>query len=159
MFVDFSSAFNCISPSILAATLAKKKKLIDTRTLAWVINFLSYRIQQVKIGGSISDKLITSVGAPQGCVLSPLLFILYINSCVSFFKNRHIVKYADDTALVSLLNDGEEEHGPVLDFFLNWCENSNLSLNISKTKEMVIDFREKEQSETHLKLINGEQYS
>ncbi len=69
------------------------------------------------MGGSISDKMITSVGAPQGCVLSPLLFILYTNSCVSSFKNRHIVKYADDTALVSLLHEGEEEHGPVLDFF------------------------------------------
>ncbi len=72
------------------------------------------------MGGSISDKMITSVGAPQGCVLSPLLFILYTNSYVSSFKNRHIVKYADDTALVSLLHEGEEEHGPVLDFFLNW---------------------------------------
>lgn len=92
-------------------------------------NFLSFRIQLVKMG-SISDKMITSVGAPQGCVLSPLLFILYTNSCVSSFNNRHIVKYADDTALVSLLYEGEEEHGPVLDFFLNWCKNSNL-LNIS----------------------------
>ncbi len=76
---------------------------------------------------------------------------------MSYFNNRHIVKYADDTALVSLLHDGEEKHGPVLDFFLNWCENSNLLLNISKTKEMVINFREKEQSVTHPTLINGEQ--
>ncbi len=107
--------------------------------------------------GSISDKMITSVGAPQGCVLTPLLFILYTNSCVSSFNNRHIVKYADDTALVSLLHEGEEEHGPVLDFFLNWCKNSNLLLNFSKTKEMVIDFRVKEQSVIHPTLINGEQ--
>lgn len=156
LFVDFSSAFNCILPNILAATLTKEF-LIDSRTLAWVTNFLSSRIQQVKIGGSISDRLTTSVGAPQGCVLSPLLFILYTNSCVSSFKNRHIVKYADDTALVSLLNDGEDEHGPVLDFFINWCENSNLFLNILKTKEMVIDFREKQLTEIHPTLINGEQ--
>ncbi|KAM4610649.1 scavenger receptor cysteine-rich type 1 protein M160 [Polymixia lowei] len=50
------------------------------------------------------------------------LSTLYTNSCTSTFQNRHFIKYADDTALVSLLYDEEQEHGLVFDFFLNWCK-------------------------------------
>ncbi|KAF7649735.1 hypothetical protein LDENG_00136880 [Lucifuga dentata] len=77
--------------------------------------------------------MIACTGFPPGYVLSPLLFIVYTNCCTSTFSNRHFIRYADDTAL--------EEHGPVLDYFLNWCEKSNLLLNTTKTKETSIDFR------------------
>jgi len=69
------------------------------------------------------------------------LFILYTNSCTSTLPNKHLIKYADDTAFLSLLYDDDEEDGPVLDYFLEWCEKSSLLLNTTKTKEMSIDFR------------------
>lgn len=87
-------------------------------------------------------------------MLVKTLFILYTNSCISSFKNRHIVTYC--IVLMSFINEEEEEHGPVLDFFLDWCENLNLLLNIPKTRDMVIDFRERTQSKTHPTLIFGE---
>ncbi len=58
--------------------------------------------------------------------------------------------------MMSLLHDGEEEHGPLLFIFLNWYENSNLRLNISKTKN-IVNFIEKEQRVICSILINGEQ--
>lgn len=109
--------------------------------ILWLSDFLSQRVQQVKVGSSLSDKTITNTGSPQGCVLSPLLYILYTNNCCSSYPGRHLIKFADDTALVSLLREDEQDHGPVLEEFLVWCEKSNLLLNTSKTKEMSIDFR------------------
>lgn len=85
----------------------------------------------------------SSTGSPQGCVLSPLLFILYTNMCQSTFKSRFVLKYADDTVIVSLLKENENGHGPVVNQFVQWCEESNLKLNTLKTKDMVIDFRKK----------------
>ncbi|KAG7455663.1 hypothetical protein JOB18_004171, partial [Solea senegalensis] len=79
--------------------------------------------------------------SPQGCVLSPLLFMLYTNDCKSTFESRHIIKFADDSVIVSLLQDHEAGHGPVLDHFVRWCDDSYLQLNVSKTKDMKIDFR------------------
>lgn len=53
------------------------------------------------------------------------------------------MKFADDTVLVSLLQNGEVNHGPVLNDFVDWCDHHffNLKLNVLKTKNMVIDFR------------------
>lgn len=56
--------------------------------------------------------------------------------------------------MVSLLEDGEGEHGPVLDSFLDWCNKSNLILNTKKTKEMSIDFRRSQPSSATV--IKGE---
>ena len=140
LFVDFSSAFNTIRPHILAQRLQEEFSL-DSGLILWLLDFLSQRVQQVKVGMSLSETIVTSTGSPQGCVLSALLFILYTNCLTSSFPRRHLIKYADDTALVSLLLGDENEHGPILEEFISRCEVSNLLLNTSKTVEMPIDFR------------------
>ena len=63
--------------------------------------------------------------------------------CQSRYDNRFIIKYADDSVIVSLLQENESSHGPVIDDFVDWCEESYLQLNTLKTKDMVIDFRRK----------------
>ncbi|XP_060758310.1 uncharacterized protein LOC132868975 [Neoarius graeffei] len=75
-----------------------------------------------------------------GCVLSPLLFILYTDECRSTYPNCHLVKFADDTVLLSLLSGPSLHHGPALQQFIEWCDSSCLELNVSKTKEMVVTF-------------------
>ncbi len=77
-------------------------------------------------------------------MLSPLLFILYTDDCRSTQPNCHLVKYADDTVLLSLLSGPSQHHGPVLQEFVEWCDSSNLELNVSKTKEMVVTFSKKQ---------------
>lgn len=109
--------------------------------MGWILNFLTNRTQRVRVNGILSDKVCSSTGSPQGCVLSPLLFILYTDMCQSSFKNRFILKYADDSVIVSLLQGNEDNHSPVVDNFVKWCDDSHLQINLTKTKDMAIDFR------------------
>ncbi len=106
-----------------------------------LLDFLCDRMQRVRVKSTFSDTLITSTGSPQGCVLSPLLYILYTNDCVSRHRDRLVLKFTDDTVIVSLLTGDENSHGPVVNYFLTWCDSAFLQVNIKKTKDMVIDFR------------------
>lgn len=142
LFIDFSSALNTILPNILTQRLVDYFNL--SKNLAgWILDFLTNRTQRVRVNGAFSDKMCSSTGSPQGCVLSPLLFILYTNMCQSTFKSRFVLKYADDTVIVSLLKENENGHGPVVNQFVQWCEESKLKLNTLKTKDIVIGFRKK----------------
>ena len=139
LFADFSSAFNTLQPHILATKLSSRFHL-DDQLILWILDFLTNRTQKVRVNNLLSDLRSTSTGSPQGCVLSPLLFILYTDDCRSTQPNCHLVKYADDTVLLSLLTGPSHHHGPVLQEFVEWCDNSKLELNVSKTKEMVVSF-------------------
>lgn len=74
-------------------------------------------------------------------MLSPLLFTLLTHDCSAKFGSNHI-KYADDTTVVGLINNNDEEayKGEVKQLAI-WCNNNNLALNVDKTKELVVDFR------------------
>ena len=96
----------------------------------------------MSVNGRFSDSLIMSTGSPQGCVLSPLLFIMYTDGCRSSQEgSSYLVKFSDDTALLSLLQGSESDHGNALTDFISWCDDNFLDLNVSKTKELIIDFR------------------
>ncbi|KAG5266241.1 hypothetical protein AALO_G00228740 [Alosa alosa] len=76
------------------------------------------------------------------CVLSPLLFTLLTHDCTATYSNNHIVKFADDTTLVGLITKGDEtQYRLEVDLLTTWCRDNNLLLNVSKTKEIVVDFR------------------
>lgn len=137
LFFDFASAFNTMLPNVLAQRLCADFSF-EGGLISWILDFLSQRVQQVQLGSVLSDKIVTNIGSPQGCVLSPLLYILYTNSCTSSHSGRHLVKFADDTALISLLQKDEMEHGPVLNEFISWCDDSHLILNAAKTKEPLL---------------------
>ncbi len=96
----------------------------------------------VRVGSNISFPLTLNTGAPQGCVLSPLLYPLYMHDCVAMHSSNVIVKFACDTTVVGLNTDGDESaYREEVHTLTNWCHNNNLSLNISKTKKLVVDFR------------------
>ena len=73
-------------------------------------------------------------------------FYIYTDDCRSNHLNRFLVKFADDSALLSLLQGSEQYHGPALAEFVDWCDNSYLDLNVTKTKEMIVDFRRQKHS-------------
>ena len=80
LFADFSSAFNKMQPHILIERLASYFKLPD-QLLVLLLDFLTDRIQQVLVNGHIKNTKVSNTGSPMGCILSPLLFIMYTHTC------------------------------------------------------------------------------
>ncbi len=85
--------------------------------------------------------MVSNTGSPQGCVLSPLLFILYTDSYRSHKEGNYLVKSSNDTALLTLLQGSESDRGSALPDFIDWCDENFLDLNRLKTKELVVDFQ------------------
>ena len=112
--------------------------------IRWTLDYLTNRSQYVKIGqSSISNVISSSTGAPQGTVLAPFLFTLYTSDCRSQSSKCPLIKFADDTALIGLISkDDDSALLSQVDSFVNHCDANYLELNVSKTKEMVIDFRQ-----------------
>ncbi|KAI3365920.1 hypothetical protein L3Q82_000743 [Scortum barcoo] len=140
LFIDFSSAFNTIIPQQLICKLDKLG--LSTSLCNWLLDFLSQRPQAVRVGNNISSSITLSTGAPQGCVLSPLLFTLLTHDCTPTHSSNHLVKFADDTTLVGLITKGDETHyRKEVQLLTRWCKDNNLLLNVSKTKEIVVSFQ------------------
>jgi len=76
------------------------------------------------------------------CFITIVVY-LYTNDCVSHHSNCSLIKFADNAALVSFLTDNEQDYRTEVDHFHEWCNQNSLILNISKIKEMVIDFRKR----------------
>ena len=76
MFLDLSKAFNTVDHDVLMSKLSKFN--FSSRALAWMSSYLSNRRQCVKVGDTLSSNMKCTMGVPQGSVLGPLLFSLYI---------------------------------------------------------------------------------
>lgn len=137
LFIDFSSAFNTIQPHLMALKLLAVN--VNPKLILWICSFLLNRSQSVRFQNMLSSSRSTSTGAPQGTVLSPVLFTLYTNDCRGS-DICPLIKYSDDTALEDLSNCHFQflQH---VQTFTKWCRDNFLDLNVRKTKEMVIDFR------------------
>ena len=169
LFIDFSSAFNTIQPHLIITKLHEMN--INKNIIAWIFDFLTCRPQYVKmknvvckspsgnstfVDKAMSNVLYTNTGAPQGAVLSPFLFTAYTNNCqMTESSETCLIKFADDTAIQGLISNNENEYRQCVDWFVKWCEEHFLLLNVKKTKEIIIDFRNKKDPHESL-FINGE---
>ncbi len=140
LFVDFCSAFNTIIPNLL---LPKLTQLCVPTSICQLINsFLTDRQELLRQVNYTSSTHTISTGASQGCVLTPLLFSLYTNDCTSKDPSVKLLKFADDTTLIDLIQDGDESayRQEVKELAVSHSLN-NLELNTLKTVEMTMDFR------------------
>ena len=154
LFIDYSSAFNTIVPITLASKLMDLG--LNSSLCNWILDFLTGRPQVVKVGQFTSNSITLNVGAPQGCVLSPLLYSLYTHDCVSSHSSTSIIKFADDTVVLGLIsNNNETAYLDEVEKLTSWCQDNCLSLNVSKTKELIVDFRKRQQQPYTPLMISG----
>jgi hypothetical protein len=147
MYFDFSSAFNTIQPVILGEKLVNME--VPGICVTWIIRYLTDRSQFVYLrsSNSRSSLLQSNTGAPQGTVLAPFLFTLYTSDVRAQDNNCILVKFADDTALVGLIvNDDSSYYISQVQSFVEYCESNYLELNVTKTKELVIDYKQNKSS-------------
>ena len=136
VFLDFAKAFDKVSHSALLSKL--KSYGFDGLLLDWLSDFLSDRKQRVVIGSSSSDWCQVTSGVPQGSVLGPLLFTLFINDMPNGV-HHHCKLFADDTKIIATIKNGLDiaQLQSDIDLLATWANTWHMSFNVQKCKFMV----------------------
>ena len=143
-FVDLRKAFDTVNHAILLSKL--KCFGIAESNLEWCTNYLDNRSQKTLANGILSEARTVKCGVPQGSVLGPLFFILYVNDVQAAINGATLQLYADDTVIYtasSSSNKAARKLQPSLNQFSTWCKANKLSLNATKTKLVVFGTRHK----------------
>lgn len=132
MYTDFSKAFDKVSHSILIAKLSGLG--FHSAFLAWIKSYLSSRNCVVVVDNASSYPFVASSGVPQGSILGPLLFVIFINDISSCFNFSKYLLYADDLKIYSTITNASDSINLQADLnnVVAWCSKNRLKLNINK---------------------------
>lgn len=139
-YIDLKKAFDTVSHQILFRKMESVG--VGPKELQWFKNYLSGRVQTMKVNDHVSEEGRVSCGVPQGSTLGPLLFLIYVNDITKYLKdNCNCILFADDTILytsdkteaVAVKNLQEN-----INILMLWMRDSQLTVNTNKSKTMLI---------------------
>jgi len=133
LLIDFSKAFDMVDHGILLNKLSRYG--IRGVAHSWISSYLSNRKQSVNVNSASSPLLDLKYGVPQGSILGPLLFIIYINDLPDIAKGVHFIMYADDANIIVTGTDIESIKAKIsmlLTKLSDWVNKNSLKLNVKK---------------------------
>ena len=138
LFVDLKKAFDTVPHKELISKLERFGFVENS--IVWFTNYLSNRSQVVSLGTNLSSPLAVENGVPQGSILGPVLFTLYINDLPSCINFSNVIMYADDTVIFvssTQLMEVELKLNMELTNLSEWLCGNKLLLNLKKTEFMI----------------------
>ena len=138
IYLDMSKAFDKVCHSLLLRKL--KQFNVSGRLLDWFSAYLTNRKQRVTVSGESSKEVSVSSGVPQGSLLGPLLFLLFVNNLPATCNSSEVACFADDTKIYRLIDSVDDSRALQSDLnsLVDWSESSALQFNQQKCKSQRI---------------------
>ena len=147
VYIDFAKAFDKLDHKRILEALHSTG--IPKKTVDIVRSYLDNRMQGVKVGTKKSPELPVTSGVPQGSILGPLLFLVFVNSLPKIVTTSSIYMFADDTKIMS---SNPMELQEDLDRFVQWCDQNKIEIIVEKTHLMM--FRVDDSQKFRMKNVN-----
>ena len=147
VMIDFKKAFDLVDHNVLLKKLKHYK--LSHEALTWFASYLGKRKQKVSLNNVFSEDEIITDGVPQGSILGPLLFLMFINDLPLYTDSANTDFYADDTTLYVIgksLETIQRNLQVALDCLAKWCKYNGMLINTTKTKAMLITTHQKRTS-------------
>ena len=155
-FIDFKKAFDTVPHDILICKLNHYG--VRGNILKWFKSYLSDRKMFIEFNGVSSSLCDVTFGVPQGTVLGPFLFIIYINDILNSTTVLRFLLYADDTTIFysgKSLNDLFNVFNREIELFNIWTKANKILLNLDKTKYMIFSNKNSKEPDRSCVLIDG----